>query len=242
MKSIKLILVTAAMACFINGYSQSNIGLYTGFEIANFSFLNSIPNDPIQFGYSSEESETEAFAQSKIGFIYENLFGERIASVWSLEVARGLNKSSTRTALEEASMQLYDVSFEEKISSYKIGVGLDFSVYGEMQYDPLQILINLTFIQQFSIHRFESDLVGVAGKEVSFLYSPYNLSTWEAPNAESSFGTFMAIGPKVNYQLNDDFCVYGTGKYNVNLVSSDGGDLVHQNGFFFNLGVKYMIY
>lgn len=242
MKILKITFVLAAIFLASSSYSQGNFGLYTGFENANFRFLESDPNDPVNFGYSSLESESEAFVQPKIGFIYENIFGERFATVWSLEIAQGRNKSSTRTALEESTQTLYDVAIEEKINGYKLGLGLDFSVYGELQYDQLQILINVTFIQQFSVHRFDSDLVGVNGKDISFLYSPYNLTTWEAANFESSFGSFLAVGPKVNFQLNDDFCVYGTGKYNVNLISSDGGDLVHQNGFFLNFGVKYMIY
>lgn len=242
MKYIKLFILSAALFGFSISFSQFNIGVYSGFEIANFSFMESDPNDPIRVGYSSTESESSSFFQKKIGFIYENVISERIALVWSLELAPGNYKTHQRQFLDETSNLVLEEEINEKMSGYKIGLGLDIAVFGEIQYDPLQVLINATFIQQFSVHRFDSDLKNVGSKEVNFLYSPYNLTTWEAANAESSFGTFLAIGPKVNYQLNDDIMFFGTGKYNLNLVSSDGGDLVHNNGFFVNLGVKYMVF
>lgn len=242
MKLYKILTLSAALCSFSLSFSQFNIGVYSGFEVANFSFLESDPNDPVRFGYSSAESESYAFLQKKFGFIYENVFSERIALVWSLELAPGSNKTHQREFLDVATNRVFEEEITEKINGYKIGLGLDISVFGEIQYAPLQVLINLTFIQQFSVHTFDSDLKNVAGREVNFLYSPYNLTTWEENNLESSFGTFLAIGPKVNYQLNDDFAVFGTGKYNLNLVSSDGGNLIHNNGFFLNIGVKYMVY
>ena len=81
-------------------------------------------------------------------------------------------------------------------------------------------------------------------KELDFssLYTPYNLLGDFENGNESSFATFIAAGPKVNYHLNDDICLFGTAKYNFNLVESDGGDLIHQNGYFLNIGLKYMVY
>ncbi len=242
MKCIKTVSLLFVLLSFSTAFSQFNIGLYSGFEVANFSFMEAVPNDPIRFGYSSIESENSSFFQKKMGFIYENVLDERVALVWSLEWAPGNNKTFQREFLDVASNQVFEEEMTEKMSGYKIGLGLDISVFGEIHYDKLQVLINTTFIQQFSVHRFESELKNVAGREVGFLYTPYNLSTWEAVNVESSFGTFLAIGPKVNYQINNDFMIFGTGKYNLNIVKSDGGDLIHNNGFFLNVGVKYMVF
>ena len=242
MKYIKILILSVGLFSFTSALSQFNIGLYTGFEVANFSFMESDPNDPIRFGYSSTESEASSFFQKKIGFILENVISERIALVWSLELAPGNYKTHQRQFLDEPSQLVFEEEISERMSGYKIGLGIDVAVLGEIQYDPIQVLINATFIQQFSVHQFDSELKNVANREVNFLYSPYNLTTWEAANAESSFGTFLAIGPKVNYQLNDDIMFFLTGKYNLNIVSSDGGDLVHKNGFFLNIGVKYMVY
>lgn len=242
MKSLQNYLFFLFLTFAVTSFSQFNIGLYTGFEVSNFSFMESDPNDPVRFGYSSNESESFRFTQNKIGLILENVIGERLALVWALEVAQGNEINYSRQALDVASNNLLDVSVNEKINGYKIGLGVDYSVYGEIHYDPLQILVSATFIQQFSLHKYDSDLANVKSREVSFLYAPYNHMTWEEPNSNLSFGTFFAIGPKVNYQLNDNFMIYGTGKYNLNLISSDGGDLIHNNGFFMNFGIKFMVY
>lgn len=241
MKLFNITFLTLFLLVCSLGQAQTNLGMYTGIELANFQFMEGDPYNPEGMYYDQNLSaEKTAIIQRKIGFIYENIWNDRAGFTWCLEAALGRNQSRERKAFNNTSSQEFLLPIEERMSSFKINVGIDFSVIGEFYYDPLQVIINVSFIQQFSTHRFSSPLENIETLDYLAYYPGYNSLSFQEYGSQSSFGTFAAIGPKINYQLNDDWCAFGLVQYNFNLVSSGGGDLVHANGLFMNGGLKYM--
>ncbi|MDA9262012.1 hypothetical protein N9P38_01475 [Flavobacteriales bacterium] len=222
--------------------SQGNIGLYTGLDVATFNLMEATTYEEENYGYERRESsESYSFLQSKIGFIYEDIFGDRIALNYAAEYSFNSYKKFEREAFNNSTSKVFLIPTQEKFQGVKFIFGFDFSVYGYMQEDPLQIMINAVFIQQFTHYMVQTDQSNIKSIDYSAKSFIYNQLQQHDVIRELDFGSFIAIGPKVNYEVSDDYYVYGSAKYNYNLVEGDGSNIMG-NGFIYNFGMKYMLF
>lgn len=228
--------------CISSIYSQENIGLYTGFEVSSFRLLETVTYDEEDYGYSKVESEDSySFNQSKIGFIFEDIYGYRVAINYAAEYSFNSYKDFEREAFNYTTSKKFFIPTQEKFQGVKVVFGFDFSIIGEMQEDPLQVMINAVFIQQFTHYLVKSSQTNIKSIDYRAKSTIYNQLKQHDIVRELDFGSFIAVGPKVNYEIIPDFYIYGSAKYNYNLVEGDGSNIM-DNGFIYNMGLKYMLY
>lgn len=222
--------------------SQGNIGLYTGFEVSTFNLLEATTYDEEDYGYEKRESsESYSINQSKLGFIFEDIYGDRIAINYAAEYSFNSYKKFEREAFNNTNSSIFLIPTQEKFQGVKFIFGFDFSVYGYMQEDPLQIMINAVFIQQFTHYMVKTDKADIMSIDYYAKSFIYNQLKQHDVIRELDFGSFFAIGPKVNYEVFEDYYIYGSAKYNYNLVGGDGSNVM-SNGFIYNFGMKYMLF